>query len=48
MTDEPEPVMEVELKDAEAPDGKPLTLRLTVPLNPPLAAIPTLYVVPEP
>ena len=34
--DEPEPAMEEGLKLAEKPleDGKPLTLKLTVPLNP--------------
>ena len=32
--EEPEPVTEVGLKLAVAPDGRPLTLKLTVPLKP--------------
>jgi hypothetical protein len=47
-TDVPEPVIEVGLKEPVAPDGKPLTARETVPLNPPLTVTFTLYVVPEP
>jgi hypothetical protein len=33
--EDPEPVTEVGLKVAVAPEGKPETLKLTVPLNPP-------------
>ena len=35
MVVEPEPLTEVGLKLAPAPDGKPLTLKPTVPENPP-------------
>ena len=31
----PEPCMEVGVKVAVAPAGKPLTLRFTIPVNPP-------------
>lgn len=34
--DEPEPDTEVGLKLAVAPDGNPLTLKFTVPVNPPV------------
>jgi hypothetical protein len=33
--DEPEPDTDVGLKLAVAPDGNPLTLKFTVPVNPP-------------
>lgn len=35
MVEEPEPVTDVGLKLAVAPAGNPLTLKLTLPLNPP-------------
>jgi hypothetical protein len=41
----PEPVMEPGLNDAVARDGNPLTLRLTLPLNPLLGVTVTVYVV---
>ncbi len=33
--DVPEPLIEVGLKLPDAPEGNPLTLKLTVPVNPP-------------
>lgn len=44
----PDPTTDVGLKLAEAPVGNPLTLKLTVPLNPPDPASLTEYVVPAP
>ena len=41
----PEPVMDAGLNVAVARDGKPLTPRLTLPLNPLLGVIVTVYVV---
>ena len=34
MAEDPEPETELGVKVAVAPDGNPLTLKLTVPLNP--------------
>jgi hypothetical protein len=34
MVEDPEPVRELGLKVAVAPEGKPDTLKVTVPLNP--------------
>src|SRR6476659_7121377 len=48
MVEEPEPVTEVGLKLALAPLGRPLTLKLTVPVNPPSAATVAVYEVPPP
>ena len=36
---EPEPLTEVELKVALAPEGSPLTLKVTAPVNPGPAVI---------
>jgi hypothetical protein len=36
--EEPEPVTAVGLKLAVAPEGNPLTLKLTVPVKPPVGA----------
>jgi len=41
----PEPVMDAGLNDAVARDGKPLALRLTLPLNPLTDDTVTVYVV---
>jgi hypothetical protein len=41
----PEPVTDVGLNWPVAPDGKPLTLRLTVPVNPFKAVTVVVYVV---
>ena len=38
----PEPLIEAGLKDALAPVGNPLMLRLTLSLNPPLGVIVTV------
>jgi hypothetical protein len=46
--DEPEPVTDRGLKLGEVRDGSPLTLKLTVPLNPPDGVTVTVYVVKEP
>ena len=35
IVDDPDVFTEAGLKDAEAPPGNPLTLKLTVPVNPP-------------
>jgi hypothetical protein len=37
IVEEPEPLIEDELKVAEAPDGKPPAVRLTAPVKPPTA-----------
>ena len=46
--EEPEPVTEVGLKVALAPLGRPLTLKLTAPVNPPTAVTVAVYDVPAP
>jgi hypothetical protein len=43
--EDPEPVIVLRLKPDVAPDGSPLTLRATVPLNPPSDPTVTVYVV---
>lgn len=43
MVDEPEPVTEAGLKLALAPAGNPLTLKLTLPANPPDPVIVVVY-----
>ena len=48
MLEEPEPVTEAGLKLALAPLGRPLTLKLTTPLNPPDAVTVAVYDVPAP
>ena len=40
--EEPEPLTDAWLKLAEAPPGKPLALRFTMPLNPPSEATVTV------
>ena len=45
---DPDPAMELGLKLAVAREGSPLTLRLTVPVNPFSAPTVTLYVVLDP
>ena len=40
--EEPEPVTEVGLKEPVALAGKPLTAKVTVPLNPPTGVIVTV------
>lgn len=46
--EEPEPVTEVGWKEAEAPEGKPLTEKLTVSVNPFNALTETVYAAPFP
>ena len=48
MVEDPDPVTEVGLKLAVAPLGKPLTLKLTTPVNPPDAVMVVVYEVPPP
>ena len=45
---DPDPVTWAGLKPAVAPDGRPLALKLAVPLNPFSALTLTVYVVPLP
>jgi hypothetical protein len=45
MVDVPEPLIVLGLNDAVAPEGKPLTLSITVPLKPFTAATFAVYVV---
>lgn len=45
---DPEPVTEVGLKLALAPEGKPLTPKPTAPENPPDPVMVTVYEVPPP
>ena len=45
---EPEPDTEPGMKDALAPDGRPSTLKLTVPVNPLIGATVVVYVRPAP
>ena len=42
--EEPAPVREAGLKVAVAPDGNPLTVKFSVPLNPLSAEVATVYV----
>lgn len=46
--EDPEPVTEVGEKVAVAPEGKPVTLKLTFPVNPYEGVTLTAYVVPFP
>ena len=48
MVEDPEPVTEVGLKLALAPLGRPLTLKLTMPVKPPNAVTDAVYEVPPP
>jgi len=45
---EPEPDTEPGVKDAVAPDGRPSTLKLTLPVNPLIGVTVAAYVVPAP
>jgi len=45
IVEEPEPVTEVGLKDAVAPNGNPRTENVTTPLKPLLGVMVTVYVV---
>jgi len=48
IVDDPEPVTDIGLKLALAPDGNPLALQLTTPVNPPDAVAVAVYDVPLP
>src|SRR5215467_8037412 len=48
MVDDPEPLTEVGLKPALAPEGRPLTLKPKAPVNPPDPVTVTEYEVPPP